>query len=128
MRDLIVRYTSFISAQTQQLAACNVFHSLEKRMARWLLQLSDRIGGCDLLTTQDTISEILGVRRTSVTLVAHKLRREGVIHYSRGHITIRQPKALQALACECYETGRRAEALFGQHDLPLAPGASGAAR
>ena len=118
MRDLVARYGSVLLAQTQQLAACNALHSVEQRVARWLLQLADRTGTADLSATHGTISRFLGVRRTTVTLVARNLQRDGIIHYNRGNIEIRDPKGLQSRSCECYDAWRRAEASFEQHDLP----------
>jgi CRP-like cAMP-binding protein len=118
MRDIVARYGSILFAQTQQLAACNALHSVEERLARWLLQLSDRTGAGNLSATHGTISRFLGVRRTTVTLVARELQRDGIIHYHRGNIEIRDPKWLQSRSCECYDVCRRAEGLFEQHDLP----------
>jgi CRP-like cAMP-binding protein len=103
IRDLMVRYMETLSAQSQQLAACNALHSVEERLARWLLQLSDRIGAAELPVTQEMISQMLGVRRTTVTLVAQKLQHDGLLSYRRARITIVNPAALHASACECYE-------------------------
>jgi CRP-like cAMP-binding protein len=103
IRDLMVRYMETFLAQSQQLAACNALHSVEERLARWLLQLSDRIGTAELPVTQELISQMLGVRRTTVTLVAQKLQHDGLLRYRRARITIVNPAALHALACECYE-------------------------
>jgi CRP-like cAMP-binding protein len=103
IRDVMIRYKSTLSAQTQQIAACNALHSVEHRLARWLLQMSDRIESIEFPVTQHTLSCMLGVRRTTVTLVAHKLQQDGIIHYRRGHLVIVNPGALRALACECYD-------------------------
>jgi len=118
LRRTLLRYKETVSAQAQQAAACNALHSVEERTARWLLQLSDRIEHNELPVTQDTLSQMLGVRRTTVTLVAQKLQHDGLIRYRRGRIIITDRAALQALACECYATSRRrTEAPFEEADL-----------
>jgi CRP-like cAMP-binding protein len=96
--------------QTQQMVACNALHSLEERMARWLLEVSDRINDTELPVTQEILGQVLGVRRTTVTLIAQKLQQEGRIRYRRGHIAIMNPDALRAIACECYDVNRGANA------------------
>ena len=73
-------------------------------MARWLLRAADLHGRGELPLTQEYIAEMLGVRRTSVSVVAHTLQQAGMISYSRGHIKINNREALQEAACECYET------------------------
>jgi CRP-like cAMP-binding protein len=116
IRDLIVTYEDSLSAQSRQLAACNALHSVEERLARWFLQLSDRIGSDELPVTQDTISQMLGVRRTTVTLVAQKFQQDGLISYRRARIHLVNPAGLRAIACECYD-GREQDALLDQPDL-----------
>jgi CRP-like cAMP-binding protein len=103
LRDLLVSYKGRLSAQSGQLAACNALHPVDERVARWLLLLSHRIGSAELPVTQDTISQMLGVRRTTVTFVAQKLQQDGLIRYQRGRISIVNPTRLQAMACECYD-------------------------
>jgi len=113
IRSLLLRYKETLSAQIQQSVACNALHSVEHRVARWLLQLADRIGHDEVPATQDLLSQMLGVRRTTVTLVAQKLQHDGLIHYRRGRIVITDRTALHALACECYDTcRRRADSIF----------------
>ena len=106
VRELIARYQETLLQQTQQMVACNALHSLEERMARWLLEVSDRINDTELPVTQEILGQVLGVRRTTVTLVAQKLQQEGRIRYRRGHIVIMNPDALRAVACECYDVNR----------------------
>jgi CRP-like cAMP-binding protein len=105
-RDLVLRYKEGLLAQAQQISACNALHSLDARLARWLLQILDRVDDKFLLVTQEALSQTLGVRRTSVTLVAQNLQRKGVIRYRRGRIEIRSRQLLEAAACECYRTIR----------------------
>jgi CRP-like cAMP-binding protein len=107
LRELIVRYIETLWAEAQQNAACNAIHDGSSRLCRWLLQASDRIGGDQLLLTQEFLAEMLGVRRTTVTLLAQELQKKGILHYSRGRITIADRARLEACACECYDAVRR---------------------
>jgi CRP-like cAMP-binding protein len=111
IRDLMYRFHGTISAQTLRIAACNALHTVERRVARWLLQMSDRIDSPDVPVTQAALSQMLGVRRTTVTFVAQKLHNEDVICCRRGRISILKREALQAIACECYDTWREVDAL-----------------
>jgi CRP-like cAMP-binding protein len=111
IRDLMFRYKEALWAQTQRIAACNALHSVEQRIARWLLQMSDRIDCSEIPVTQDVLSQMLGVRRTTVTFIAQKLQHAGLIYYRRGHIRIDNRDALQAIACECYDAWRQADTL-----------------
>jgi CRP-like cAMP-binding protein len=99
----MARHRQFILAQAQQSAACNAAHTLEARLSRWLLRCHDLLGS-DIPLTQEFLAEMLGVRRTSVTLVASTLQRAGFIQYRRGHIRVVDVEGLQESACECYET------------------------
>src|SRR5262245_10619760 len=107
IRNLILRYKEGLLAQVQQTAACNALHSLEARLARWLLQASDRLDDQQLPLTQDCLAQMLGVRRTTVTLMAGKLQEDNLITYHRGHITLVDRAGLERVACECYRTIRR---------------------
>jgi DNA-binding MarR family transcriptional regulator len=93
-----------ILVQAQQSAACNAAHTIDARLARWLLRCRDLQGSDDLLLTQEFIAEMLGVRRTSVSVVANTLQQAGLIRYRRGHIRILDLEGLQDTACECYQT------------------------
>ena len=93
-------------AQAQQAAACNALHGAEARLSRWLLQTSDIIGGDIVPLTQEYLSQMLGVRRTTVTAIARALQRTGMIHYARGRIEISDREKLKKFACECYEVLR----------------------
>jgi hypothetical protein len=96
-----------LMAQFQHVAACNALHSVEARLARWLLHVHDRVEGDVLPLTQETLAEFLGVRRTTVTQVISKLREQGAIRSNRrGWIEIDRPR-LEAAACECYDLMRR---------------------
>lgn len=105
-RKAIIRHDHLILAQAQQSAACNASHTLNERLARWLLHTRDVLGADSFLLTQEFMAEMLGVRRTSVSIVAHTLQEAGLLSYRRGHIKIEKPDALQQAACECYGTIR----------------------
>jgi cAMP-binding proteins - catabolite gene activator and regulatory subunit of cAMP-dependent protein kinases len=90
------------SAQVQQVAACNALHELEERLSRWLLQTRDLHKSDTLPLTQEFLSQMLGVQRSSVTLVARKLQESGLINYRRGRIHILDVEALRESSCECY--------------------------
>jgi CRP-like cAMP-binding protein len=95
-----------LMAQFQHVAACNALHSVEARLARWLLQVRDRADGDVLPLTQETLAEFLGVRRTTVTQVISRLRESGAIRSNaRSSIEIDRPR-LEAAACECYQLMR----------------------
>jgi CRP-like cAMP-binding protein len=101
---LCVRYNEVLLQQARVTAACNALHGVEERFCRWLLQTRDRAESDTLHLTQEFLSEMLGVRRTSVTEVAIKIQTSGAIRYSRGAIRILDLDALEAMSCECYET------------------------
>jgi CRP-like cAMP-binding protein len=106
LRDVVCRYTEMLWAEAQQLAACNAIHDGPSRLCRWLLQCADRIGGDEVPLTQQFLAEMLGVRRTTVTLLAQELQKRGIIKYRRGKIAILDRAALDAAACECYRETR----------------------
>ena len=102
VRKLFSRYTEVLLAEAQQIAACNAVHNGVSRLSRCLLQSADRTGSDQLALTQETLAEMLGVRRTTVTLLAQALKDQGLIRYSRGHLVITNRKSLESSACECY--------------------------
>ena len=103
-RTALFRHEQLVLVQAQQSAACNAAHTIEARLARWLLRCRDLQGSDDLLLTQEFISEMLGVRRTSVSVVANTLQQAGFLRYRRGHIRILDLEGMQDTACECYQT------------------------
>ena len=103
-RAKLARHEQFLLVQAQQSAACNAAHTLEARLSRWLLKCHDLLGSDDVPLTQEFLAELLGVRRTSVTLVAQKLEKSGLIRYSRGHIRLLDLEGLRESTCECYGT------------------------
>jgi CRP-like cAMP-binding protein len=104
IQQLCISYTETLLIQARITAACNALHKVDARFCRWLLQTRE-ISKSDIITlTQEFLSEMLGVRRTSVTEVASKLQAEGLISYSRGVIRIRDLEALKSRSCECFQT------------------------
>lgn len=106
MKRLLMRYLQASYAQTSQTAACNGHHSIEERLAKWLLLACDRIAGNELDLTHEFLSMMLCVRRQGVSVAAHNLQKGGIIEYRRGRIRITDRDALEALACECYRASR----------------------
>jgi CRP-like cAMP-binding protein len=102
-RSLISRHGLALFAQAQQSAACNASHSVEARMARWLLRARDLWDGETLPMTQELLARMIGVQRNAISIVAHALQEVGVISYSRGQIEILDVEALQTTACECHQ-------------------------
>ncbi len=107
IRDLVVRYNEVLIAQIQQSVACNALHDVEARLCRWLLQTHDRMESDTMPLTQEFLAQMLGVRRTTVTIVARILQTAGMIRYRRGLIQIVNRGALEEGACECYATIRQ---------------------
>lgn len=102
LQDLLLRYTQAFIMQIAQTAACNRAHSLEGRLAKWLLMCQDRSHSKDLDLTHEFIATMLGARRAGITEAAGQLQSMGVINYRRGRITITDRDGLQAASCECY--------------------------
>jgi CRP-like cAMP-binding protein len=107
VREIVVRYGELLLIQVQQTAACNALHAVEARLSRWLLQARDRLSSNTIQLTHEFLSQMLGVRRTTVTVVAHMLQQAGLIRYHRGQIEIVDRAGLEARACECYEAIRQ---------------------
>lgn len=102
MRHLMRNYAYTVFAQVSQIAACNQFHDVEQRCARWLLMAHDRVAGDDFMLTHEVLGLMLGVRRSSVTVAAGRLSEAGLIEYRRGRVSILDRPGLEARACECY--------------------------
>ena len=102
MQRLLLRYTQALLTQMAQTAVCNRHHSVDQQLCRWLLLSLDRLDSNELNMTQELIANMLGVRREGVTEAAGKLQHAGLIHYSRGKITVVDRPGLEARVCECY--------------------------
>jgi CRP-like cAMP-binding protein len=123
-RAALFRHEQLILIQAQQSAACNATHTVETRLARWLLRSRDLMSNDDLPLTQEFLGQMLGVRRTSVSVVANTFQQAGFMRYSRGHIRILNVDGLRETACECYHTVRaQVERVLGKHS-PFFPIAS----
>jgi len=107
MRTVMLHYAHAFFNQVAQSAACNHFHDIEQRCCRWLLMTHDRVQSDQFLLTQEFLGMMLGVQRSSLTLVAHKLRTDGLIEYRRGQITIVDRRKLEHRSCECYAVSKR---------------------
>ncbi|HEY9769126.1 MAG TPA: Crp/Fnr family transcriptional regulator [Coleofasciculaceae cyanobacterium] len=103
LKRLLMRYVQARIIEVGQIAACNRYHCIEQRFARWLLTVRDRIQKDQFQLTQEFISQMLGVRRTGVSEVASKFQQAGMIKYKRGNINIISQEKLVASSCECYE-------------------------
>ena len=103
LKRLMMRYVQARIIQLGQTAACNRYHTVEQRFARWLLTVRDSIQRDEFQLTQEFISQMLGVRRTGVTEVASKFQKAGIISYRRGLIHIISSQKLEAATCECYQ-------------------------
>ena len=101
-RAALTRHGLAVYAQVQQTAGCNVAHTVESRLARCLLQMRDLSGSDKLMLTQESMAQMIGARRNSVSLVASTLQQANYIHYSRGHIEITSLEGLRRTSCECY--------------------------
>jgi CRP-like cAMP-binding protein len=107
---LLLRYTLALITQMTQTAVCNRHHSVDQQLCRWLLLSLDRLQTNELVMTQELMANMLGVRREGVTEAAGKLQAAGLIHYSRGRITVLDRPGLEARSCECYDVVRRESA------------------
>jgi CRP-like cAMP-binding protein len=97
------RFALILGMQSTQLAACNRLHDVEERLARWLLMSHDRIGGEIMPLTQEFLGQMLGTRRSSVSMAASILQAAGMITYTRGNVTILNKPKLAEAACDCYQ-------------------------
>lgn len=100
--DLLHRYAQALFTQMAQVATCNRLHTIEQRCCCWLLMTHDRVEGDEFHVTHEFLSEMLGARRSGVTVIAGTLQRAGLISYTRGRVTILDRRGLEKAACECY--------------------------
>src|SRR5215203_5959427 len=113
LRSLLAKHEQYFLAQIQQSVGCNASHTVERRICRWLSRITDLVGD-EFELTQEFLSQMIGVRRTSVSLVAHQLQEAGLIKYRRGHIHVLNVRKLKAASCECYEAvNGHYEKIFG---------------
>jgi CRP-like cAMP-binding protein len=118
---VITRYTQALAACIMQATACNAVHSVEQRLARWLLLAHDRMRRDDFPLPQEFVAMMLGATRPTVTIVAGALQRAGLITYHRGHVTVLDRRKLEDASCECYRvTTERLKAVTGGSHQPSA--------
>ena len=101
-QHLLLRYIQALMTQISQTAACNLHHSVDQQLCRWLLLTLDRLLSNELTMTHERIASMLGVRREGITEAAGRLQQAGRIRYRRGHITVLDRPGLELYACECY--------------------------
>ena len=99
---VVTRYTQALMGVIMQATACNAAHSIEQRLARWLLLARDRVGVDEFPLTQEFVAMMLGASRSTVTVVAGMLQKAGLITYRRGRLTIVDVGKLETMSCECY--------------------------
>ncbi len=102
LAEQLHRFGHKLAMQTTQLAACNRLHEVEARLARWILMSQDRILADRLPLTQEFLAQMLGTRRSSVTVAAGVLQKAGLISYTRGSVTILDREKLEDASCDCY--------------------------
>ena len=102
-KSLLMRYTQVLMTQVYITAVCNRHHNLQQQLSRWLLLTLDRLTINEITVTQDLLAGILGVRREGISEAASQLKREGLINYRRGHLTLTDRTGLEAKVCECYK-------------------------
>ena len=102
--QIMLRFSQTLMMQISQIAACNCHHSLEQRLSRWLMLYADRVKDKHSMCTQELIAQTLGVRRERLAKVASGLKKQGLIDYSRGAISMLNKEALKKSTCECYGT------------------------
>ena len=125
VQHLLLRYTQALTTQIALTAVCNLHHTVEQRLCRWLLLCLDRQSSNELHMTQELIANMLGVRREGVTEAAKCLRDAGLIRYRRGRITVLDRPGLEQRACECYAVAKReADRLVSRKPEPGAPQAA----
>jgi CRP-like cAMP-binding protein len=121
VRDVLLKYTQALIAQISQNAACQRLHDVKQRYARWLLEVRDRIQTQDLRLTREFASEMLGVRRATVSEISTLFEHEGLIKVRRGLTHVTDSPGLERIACECYRVVR------DEHDRLLGRSRAGAA-
>ena len=124
VRDVMLKFTQAYIAQLSQNVACNRLHTIEQRLARWMLECRDRLKTDDVSMTHEFISEMLGVRRAGITEIAGKLQERNLIESTRGTLRVIDSDGLKAASCECFgmlldEYDRLLGPAIKQHGSPI---------
>ncbi len=120
IRDRVLEFVQEQAVSLGQLAGCNRLHGNEERLARWLLMAQDRTHSDTLNFTQEFLAMMLGARRTTVTLIAGTLQRQGLIRYQRGKVKILDRANLEAASCDCYRIAKELYVSLYRHAVPEA--------
>jgi CRP-like cAMP-binding protein len=115
VRDVMLRYTQAYIAQLSQNVACNRIHSIEQRLARWMLECRDRLGSNDLGLTHEFIAQMLGVRRAGISETAALFQDRGLIEYGRKKLRIIDAERVEEASCECFRV------IWDEYDRLLGP-------
>jgi len=102
LKERLLCYTHALATYMSQLGVCNHFHTLDKRLCRWLLISSYQVQSQSFHLTHESLSQVLGTGRTGITMAANKLQRLGLIEYHRGQITILDRRRMEAISCDCF--------------------------
>lgn len=103
---LLLRHVRANSHQAELSAACNVLHTIDQRLAKWLLMTADRTGNANFMLTQDYMAVMAGTQRSTISTAAAALKRAGLVRYARGQVSILDRPGLTRRACECYGEAR----------------------
>lgn len=106
LKERLLTYSHAQAIYMSQLSVCNHFHTVDKRLCRWLLSSSDQVQSQSFQLTHESLSQVLGTGRTGITMAANKLQRNGLIQYRRGQIKILNRAGMEAISCDCYQTTR----------------------
>ncbi|MBV9469394.1 MAG: Crp/Fnr family transcriptional regulator [Abitibacteriaceae bacterium] len=101
-QELALRYIQVLLTQSAQNTLCNRLHTVDQRLSRWLLMIRDRVDSDQLYITHEFVADLLGVRRAGVTVALGRFRDAGMIHHTRGYVTLLDMEALEKTTCECY--------------------------
>jgi len=102
LKNRLLRYTHALATYMSQLGVCNHFHTVDKRLCRWLLISSLQVQSRSFHLTHESLSQVLGTGRTGVTMAANKLQKAGLIQYHRGQIAILDHAGMETICCDCY--------------------------
>ena len=121
MQVILLRYTQALITQISQTAVCNLHHSVDQQLCRWLLLTLDRLPGSKVAMTQQLIGNMLGVRRDGVVDAMDRLQESGAMRYTGGNITVLNRAKLERLSCECYSVVKNEIKRLFALDLPAQP-------